>query len=253
MADQLLPTKRTAISRDDYVRACVRGMLAIGEGVPSEAAVAVSYAQYWIETGGAACWCFNIGNVKHTSGDGYDYLMLNGVWEGESPAAAAQLIASGQAVADTSASHAKSVGAGRVSVIFNPPHPATWFRAFASLDEGMTEHLGLLSKRFGTAWPALLAGDYVGFAVALHAQGYFTASADAYAAGMRTPYNALIASSTYEELVATLDAPIQTQPEDVADGEALRWDWEESVGSGGVIHPMPEWPSYRDEPPDEVA
>jgi hypothetical protein len=236
MADQLMPVKRTAATMADYVRAVVRAWSVVGAGVPLEQSVAVLYGQYMIETGGAACWNWNFGNAKHVKGDGYDYQMLNGVWEGESPAAAAQLIASGQAIADASASHATSVGAGRESVIFMPPHPATWFRAFATADDGMAEHLSLLAKHFAPAWPYVLAGDFVAFATALHDHRYFTASAAAYANGMRAPFEALIASSTYEDLVATMDAELEAQPEDVEHHEAMLW--EADSGSGGIIHPF---------------
>ncbi len=245
MAEQLLPVLRTAVVRADYVRSAVRKWSLVGAGIPLEASVAVLYAQYMIETGGQSCFNFNLGNVKHVAGDGRDYHMLNGVWEGESPARAAQLIASGQAIADASANHATAVGAGRRSVIFVPPDPATWFRAFGSLDEGMGEHLQLLAKRFAKAWPAVLAGDVVAFAHALHDQRYFTADPDVYARGMRAPYEALIASTTYEELVATMHLEPETQAEAVADHEAMLW--EEDWGSGGVVHAMPEWTSYRDD------
>lgn len=229
MSEQLMPVKRTAVTMADYVRAVVRSWPRVGADVPLETSIGVLYAQYMIETGGASCWNYNLGNVKHVKGDGFDYHMLNGVWEGESPAAAAQLIASGQAVADASANHAKAVGAGRTSVIFVPPHPATWFRAFSSLDEGMAAHLQILARRFAKAWPALLAGDFVAFAHALHDQGYFTASPDAYANGMRGPFNALVASSTYEELVASIGTEPETQLEDVADDEAVLWDRDDEL------------------------
>ncbi len=244
MSDLLLPVKRTSVTMPDFVRGFVRSWPRVGEGLPLEATVAVSYAQYMIETGGQNCFNWNLGNVKHVAGDGRDYHMLNGVWEGESPATAAALIASGQAIADPSANHAVAVGAGRTSVIFVPPRPETWFRAFATLDEGMSEHLQLLAKRFSKAWPALLAGDFVAFAHALHDQHYFTASPDAYANGMRGHYNALIASSTYEELVATMHLEPETEAEDVDERDAVLW--EELWGSGDVVHAMPDMPSYRD-------
>lgn len=222
MPELVVPVKRTAISMADYVRAVVRSWPTVGEDIPLEASIGVLWAQYMVETGGAACWNYNLGNVKHVKGDGHNYHMLGGVWEGVAPAVAAQLIASGQAVADTNPGHAKAVGATKQSVIFQPPHPATWFRAFASLDEGMSEHLQLLARRFSKAWPAVLAGDYMAFATLLHAQGYFTASPQAYAAGMRAPFNALVASTTYEELVASSAAAPAVVEEDVSD--AAVWD-----------------------------
>lgn len=224
MPELVVPVKRTAVTMADYVRSVVRSWSAVGTGVPLEKSIAVLWAQYMIETGGAACWNYNLGNVKHVQGDGHNYQMLGGVWEGVIPVLAAQLIAAGQAVADTNPSHIKAVGENKKSVIFQPPNPATWFRAFATLDQGMAEQLQILAKRFSKAWPAVLAGDYASFASLLHAQGYFTASADAYAAGMKAPFNALVASSTYEDLIASTNAAPEHTAEDVADSDAVLWD-----------------------------
>lgn len=245
MSEQLKPVLRTSITMADFVRGFVRSAIASGQPLPSEAAVAVAYAQYAIETGaGPNCFNYNVGNVKHVKGDGFDYHMLNGVWEGTTPDRAAQLIASGRVIADPSPNHAKAVGEGRVSVLYVPPDPATWFRAFSSLDEGMGAHLAILMKRFSRSWTVLLSGDYVLFAKTLHAQGYFTANPDAYARGMRPSYEALIATRTYEDLVATLTTPDTTLPESVSHHEACLW--EEDWGSGATVHADVPWPSYRD-------
>ena len=224
MPELVVPVKRTAVTMPDYVRAVVRNWFKVGAGIPSEPSIAVLWAQYMIETGGSACWNYNVGNVKHVKGDGHNYHMLHGVWEGVTQAAANQLIGSGQATLDTNANHIKAVGANRVSVVFQPPHPATWFRAFASLDEAMAEHLVFLSKRFSKAWSAVLEGDFVGFANLLKAARYFTASAEAYAAGMRAPFNALNVSTTYEELVASIHEAQEAVEEEVEEKDAVLWD-----------------------------
>jgi len=197
-----------------YVRAVIRAWPKVGTGVPSKEAVGVLWAQFSIETGGRACWGWNLGNVKKFPGDGYDYHCLNRVWEGVSKGMAQRLIESGQATADPSISHQKAVGVNRVSVIFNPPHPATRFRWFPNLDEAMEDHLVLLAKKkFSTAWPAVVAGDCTQFAKALRAKGYFTASADAYAKGMERSFKPYMASTAYEEAVAELNGePSPTAP-----------------------------------------
>lgn len=224
--EQILPVKRTAITMPDYVRAAVRGWKTLFDTIPLEQSVAVLWAQYMVETGGRACWNYNLGNVKHVKGDGHNYQMLNGVWEGVTPSAAKQLIASGQAVADANQDHAKAVGSKKVSVVFQPPHPATWFRAFASLDEGMLEHLQFLSKKFAPAWAAVVAGDPVAFANRLSDMHYFTASAKAYVVAMKGPFDALVASAAYEALVE--DSEIMgvsiAMAEDVDASEMCLWD-----------------------------
>lgn len=50
------------------------------------------------------------------------------------------------------------------------------FRAYGSLDEGALDYVATLRGRFGRSWDAAVAGDVRGFAHALKAQGYYTAS-----------------------------------------------------------------------------
>lgn len=194
MADERVPVVRTPVTLREYVRAVVRAW-----PEAPRAFCAVLWGQYRIETGGSACFGWNIGNVKWSPGCGYDYHCLSGTWEGVSQAEAARLISSGEAVADPSPDHAKAVGPYRVSVLFQPPHVATRFRAYPSLEVAMRSHLELLRKRFARAWPFALTGDVDGFAGALRAQGYFTASALAYASGMRPAVVEALASSAWDD------------------------------------------------------
>ncbi len=252
MAEQV-PVKRTVITLREYARAVLLAWQS--DVAPEKAAVAVLWAQYMIETGGAACWNFNCGNVKSQAGDGYDFHCLSGVWEGVSPAVAARLVAAGEARQDPSLDHAKAVGAGRVSIIFSPPHPATRFRAFKSLDEAMVDHLLLLQKRFSGAWPAVLAGDYRAFAQRLKAQGYFTASADAYANGMRRPFEEFMKSAGYEDTVTAMaQDDIVTSPglDNPASEPTLypRPLSEAETGSGATVHVL-RYPLEDD--PDDAA
>jgi hypothetical protein len=140
-----------------------------------------------------------LGNVKSYPGDGFDYICLNGVWEGCDPVKAAELIAAGRAVRDPSPDHAAAVGPGKVSVIFPPPQPESRFRAYPDLATGMAGHLRFLAKgRYVAAWPFVLAGDPAGFAHALHDRGYYTASAVSYAAGMMRAFMQFMGTSAYE-------------------------------------------------------
>lgn len=230
MADLLRPVVVTTPTRDEYIRAVLRGWHLVGDGVrfPREESIAVLWAQYMIETGGRSCFGWNLGNVKASAGQPYH--QLRGVWEGVTPADAERLEASGEAVRDTNENHAKAVGASRVSVVFQPPHPATHFRAFDSLDAGMAEHLELLHRRFSKAWPSVLAGDFVAFAQALHDQHYFTAAPEAYAAGMRNPFGQLVASNTYEDAILTMHVPAETEALELVE-DAYRYDWAEELAN----------------------
>ena len=59
------------------------------------------------------------------------------------------------------------------------------FRAYKSIDEGAVDYVSLLQRRFGGAVSAAQRGDVDGFAYALKSSGYYTASADDYAAALR--------------------------------------------------------------------
>lgn len=231
MAEQRVPAVQTAPSLAVYARAVVRGWRKVFDGeIPLEPSIAVLYAQYMVETGGVHCYNNNIGNVKKVDGDGFDYHCLVGTWEGVSPAVAQQLVATGQAVYDTNEGHKKAVGPNRVSVVFQPPHPATRFRAFPSLDDAMVEHLKLLSKRFYLAWPFVLVGDYVEFAKALGKQHYFTADPMVYANLMKGFYYNFIKATGYEDAVA-----------EMLDEEKAKKAAEETVVDFSIVHAMPEF------------
>lgn len=257
MAEQV-PVKRTVITLRDYARAAV--LCWPGEAVPEKVSVAVLWAQYLIETGGTACWNYNVGNVKSVPGDGYRFHCLGGVWEGVTPEQATRLIGAGEAHADPSPDHAKAVGPSRVSVIFQPPHQATRFRAFESLDEAMGDHLHFLQRRFAKAWPAVLTGDYRLFAMKLKEQGYYTASSEAYANGMRRPYQDFLMSTGYEDtLLAMAQDAVATQPDLMAPTTAAthpteypRVLSEAETGSGATVHPL-MYPLDVDPPDDDAA
>lgn len=251
--------KRTVVSMRDYARAVLKAWKADAGDFPAKKSVAVLYAQYMIETGGKACWNWNIGNVKHVPGDGYDYIELRGVWEGVHPFAASGLISRGEAVLDTNPEHIKAVGSKKTAVIFNPPHPATRFRAYPSLDMAMTRHLKLLKGRFGLCWPDVVDGDYKGFAHTLKAgpdgkedtrDDYFTAEAEAYAKGMSGHFFAFANSDVFDsELAAiigemespTLDKlpdPDETMPPDSDTQEVLVPEIRpDPLGHVAVVHP----------------
>jgi hypothetical protein len=151
-----VPLIRTTCTTDELAAA-------IREADPTftRQAAGIVWAQWALETGrGEACWNHNVGNVKTTPAQaaaGVPYTMLPGTTE----------------------------YIGGVLMTFQPPDPQTWFRAFASLAEGMAHHLAFLKRRYGNAWPSLLSGDPTTFATELKARGYYTAPLATYAGAMR--------------------------------------------------------------------
>lgn len=197
---EYIPRVRTPITKAGFAEAVREAWFEA-----SREAIGTLWAQYALETGrGNACWDNNIGNVKHVSGDGHDYTMLTDVWE----------IIDGK------------------KVIFQPPHPQTWFRAYRTLGLGMEEHIAFLRKRYAAAWEHVEAGDPDAFARALKAHGYFTGDLGIYARSLvsllaewmhdpatRAPSDTLTASPeapTQPELPAELDGP-QGSAEGIAD------------------------------------
>jgi hypothetical protein len=178
--------KRTPIGMGEYARAVLRAWRDVFGDTPMKASAAVLWSQYMIETGGKACWNFNIGNVKVSAGQvaaGVDWIDLPGTWE----------VVNGK------------------RVVLAEGDIGRRFRAFTSLDEAMGEHLGFLrNKRYRHAWPGVELGDYDTFARRLKAAGYYTAPAEDYAKGMAGHYRNFMASQAWEQLLAS-EAPTQPQ------------------------------------------
>ena len=175
MSEQCLPLVHTAIRPPDLFtdfRGAWQGLIGTE---PTRASLLTLLSHWALETGfGAACWNYNLGNVKHVAGDGRDYTMvrLNEVVNGK-------------------------------TVWYDPPHPATWLRAFHGLAEGVNDYLVILRGQFGFCWPFVEAGDVEGFCHALRSRGYFTADLVQYTAGVLRCYH-------------QLDASIPADPEPVA-------------------------------------
>jgi hypothetical protein len=199
-----VPLKRTPVAMSDYARGLIRAWHKLLGVVPTKQAAGVLWAQYMLETGGPACWNWNLGNVKVTQAQvdaGVHWHDLPGTWE----------IVNGK------------------KVVLPDGDKGRRFRAFGNIDEAMEHHLAFLrNKRYRTSWPAVEAGDCMQFARLLKAAGYFTASAEDYGNGMLRHFRAWMASVVYEnavgDLLAELDAP--TVPVLVVDVENFK-----------VVHP----------------
>jgi len=207
-----VPVLRTVATRKDYAHAAIAAWKAIHDGAePTKEAVGVLYAQWMVETGGKYFWCWNIGNVKVTQGQvdaGVDWYDLPGTWE----------IING------------------IRVVLPEGHPGRRFRAYASLDDGMAEHLAFLrNKRYAPSWPFVVAGDPDGFARALKRQGYYTAGADDYARIMVAAHGQWMASTAFEDAA---DEPPDTEPAPIVEPDQP------------IVHPL----HYGDdEPPPDAA
>jgi hypothetical protein len=153
-----LPHTITPVDPAELARALLTAWRDLFGQPPTRAAILTLMAQSAHETGHwRAVHNFNIGNVKSREGDGRDYTNFR--------------------------CRERENGA---DVWYDPPHPATRFRAFRTLREGVADHLAFLkgSKRYGKAWEALEHGRPYEFAAQLRAGGYYTDPVEVYARGL---------------------------------------------------------------------
>lgn len=95
-----------------------------------------------------------------------------------------------------------------------PGHPQTRFRAYANEFDGAYEYVDFVaSGRYVDAWHELLQGDAMGYVMALHAKGYFTADPAIYAKGV---------VSLQKEFVAKLQGIDWPEPAEPVDYEYER-------------------------------
>lgn len=218
-----VPVKRTVVDSKTYARAVQAACRELGWPPLSKAAVGVLWAQYMIETGGKACWGWNIGNVKASKAQvaaDVEWHDLPGTWE----------IVNGK------------------RVTLPEGDPGRRFLAFRSLDGAMLHHLQFLrNRRYASAWPSVEAGDCDGFARRLKAAGYYTASADDYARGMLAHWRKWMASGVFE---ATTPAEAETVPA-LPDDEGPPSEPTKPY----IVHPKVEFPLrvYDLDDPDDAA
>lgn len=160
--EEQLPNMLTPVSAIVLAHALVDAWRGLWSETPKRESILVLLAQGALETGRwRSMHCWNLGNAKHTPGDGRSFTFYR----------------------------CNEIIAGK-TVWFDPPHPASCFRAFRSIQEGAVDYLGMLRRRFTKAWPAVLGGDPRAFVQQLKAQGYFTAD--------EKPYENSVASLFHE-------------------------------------------------------
>lgn len=246
MPEVLRRTVATPITMALFARAIQVAWPTVETSLPCSAErAACLWSQRVAETGGKHCYGWNFGNVKDADGDGFDFQYLNGVWEGVPIHEARRLYAERQAVVDPYGPHHAQVGAialaviradgasvlqpiaialrmlerkearvdpdpnkqpGRISMVFQPPHPACRFRWYPNLDVAMTAQLALVKSRYGAGWDGMLQGNPDSFAKGLKLRGYYTASVEAYANLLRPNWRAYVASGAHAAATAELAA-----------------------------------------------
>lgn len=180
---QRLDALETPLTFPQIARALAEAWKRLEGSDPDIDALALLLAQSALETGNwKKSYCFNLGNAKagdSWTGDHCFYFADEIV----SASQAARAYAQRARRTDGSAAHdvqCKPLRGGQIQVTLWPDHPWCRFRAFRSLEDGANDYVGLLKKRFSSAWPALERGDADSFIGLLKQAGYFTASVDVY-------------------------------------------------------------------------
>lgn len=186
-----MPVIKTPIGMRDFALALLRTLKTTGV-VPTKRAAGVFWAQYALETGaGGYCWNHNLFNHKVTQAQaaaGVQYMMLANTWEIEN---------------------------GK-KVTYQPPHPATWFRAYASFEAALSDHIqSIKNGRYASSWEPMLAGDVHEYAAQLRAHGYFTAPLDSYQRLLAVKMTEWMRTPAYEDAIAEIIASSEreTEPE----------------------------------------
>lgn len=187
-----VPTKTTSFTILEYCKAAIKVWFSIYNAFPSKQSIGVLYSQLGVETGlSKNCYCYNLGNIKAIDipGETIKYCALKGVWE----------IVNGKRVTLT------------------PDNPGSWFRAFDTLDEGMSFYINFLrNKRYKIAWAGVEGGDTLKFATLLKQQGYYTAPVNDYAKIMQYYFTRFMKDNTFElalsavneEMNANIEKPV---------------------------------------------
>lgn len=182
MPAKLVPTVKTTYTKAQITKAFVEAWKTMYKEIPKKESIAVIYAQNALETGlTKSMWNNNIGNVKYVANakdtEVIEYCMLANVWE----------MVKGK------------------KVTFQPPHPATWFRSFKTLADGVVHHFNFLKNaRYKDSWTAVEKGDPAQFAHLLKLKGYYTASEAEYVKLMKYYFNKFMSAKDFEKAVKSL-------------------------------------------------
>lgn len=169
--DNKVERVRTDISEPQMAQAIIAAWSGMFGTPPSKEQVSMILAQNNLETGNRkSMWNYNVGNITHTKGDGFDYSESQD-WHYDN-------------------NHQKVYYTAK-------------FRAYPDLQTGVTDYLKLLkSKHYAGAFEHILHPDPAAFSKALKAGGYYGADEKVYTAGITRLFNDANKGSSYEQAVS---------------------------------------------------
>lgn len=167
---------RTPATKEQVARSLVVAWWTLLQEPPTREAVMLMTAQSAFECGWwAKMWCHNLGNAKSHQKDGDWYFiacseLLDPARAESLRAADPDRVSLGLIVNTAKPGQPPKM---RQSVTFKPDHPACCFRAHATLDAGILDHVKMMFDNFESAIAPIKAGDISGACDVL-ADRYFT-------------------------------------------------------------------------------
>lgn len=184
-----LPPTVTSVTLADMLVAMRDAYVVALGSTPKQEVICTLVAQWAFETGGGhACVAYNLGNFKAVAGGPGDWTHFT-TFEMVAPAVAKAQV---DMHPDQCAWDGHVDAQGRAKLVVHPPHPWCCFRAYRTLAEACGDYLHVMYTRFEPAWSRACEGDPEAFARELGACGYYTSSADDYAAGCRRWFTKLL-------------------------------------------------------------
>jgi len=184
--DKKVEITKTNIPEPQMAQAIISVWRSMFGQAPSKEQVSMLLAQNNLETGTRNnMYNYNVGNITHTQGDGFDY------WQGN-------------------------------DWRYNDKHEkinySAKFRAYPNLEAGIKDYLKLLSgKHYSSAFEHILHPDPAAFSKALKAGGYYGEDEKKYTAGVQSQFDKVNKSNSYElamagkvkPITSTTSAPVQ--------------------------------------------
>ena len=171
MADQQVPQQTTPVSEADVVSAFINVANQLWGITLTKPQLSLIVAQNNLETDNRkAMHNYNIGNITHVPGDGFDYYL------------------GGDKTRDAQGN-------------WVPTHLK--FRSYDTLEDGAKDYLKNLHARGGGAvWQSILQADPAAFAQSLKKTHYYEADESQYEAGIKAHMNAFNNRNSYEAAVS---------------------------------------------------
>jgi hypothetical protein len=184
-----LPPDKTEASEEQVAQALYAAWVARFEAIPSATTIYILLAQWALETGrGKHMVAYNIGNAKAgpewhgcytffktTEVLARDYALMNMATAPLRPESEG-----GDRRTLVIREPERPLPLDAVYVDVYPPHPWCRFRAFETLDDGISDYLHLLHTKYEKAWGYVIEGKPAEFCLALKRLRYFTADVSVY-------------------------------------------------------------------------